>query len=98
MDPDAPPEIIDADADWARFLKNRYKKQLSELSREYPYRKSLFIDYRELQSFGKAGIRMADKLLVNPGSVFDEARSAVEAHQLVKTKEGKAAEGINIRF
>ena len=98
MDPDTPPEIIDADADWARFLKNRYKKQLSELSREYPYRKSLFVDYRELQSFGKAGIRMADKLLVNPGSVFDEARSAVVAHQLVKTKEGKAAEGINIRF
>jgi replicative DNA helicase Mcm len=98
MDPDTPPEIIDADADWARFLKNRYKKQLSELSREYPYRKSLFVDYRELQSFGKAGIRMADKLLVNPGSVFDDARSAVIAHQLVKTKDGKAAEGINIRF
>jgi replicative DNA helicase Mcm len=41
---------------------------------------------------------MADKLLANPGSVFEDARSAVIAHQLVKTKEGKAAEGITIRF
>ena len=46
MDQEPAAEIIDRDADWNRFLKSRYKKQLSEISREYPYKKSLHIDYR----------------------------------------------------
>jgi replicative DNA helicase Mcm len=36
-------EINDRDADWHRFLKTRYKKELDELSREYPYTRSLYI-------------------------------------------------------
>jgi replicative DNA helicase Mcm len=91
-------EIIDRDADWSKFLRGRYKKQLSELSREFPYRRSLFIDYRELESFGKTGIRMADELLGNPGKVIGDVRSAIGAHQLIKTKDGKAAKEVNIRF
>jgi replicative DNA helicase Mcm len=98
MDQELSAEIIDRDADWSRFLKNRYKKQLSELSREYPYRRSIFVDYRELESFGKTGIRMADELLENPGKVIEDVKSAVTAHQMVKTKDGKAAKDINIRF
>ena len=54
-------EITSRDAEWSRFLKNRYKKQLAELTREYPYRRSLQIDYREVESFGKTGIRLADE-------------------------------------
>jgi replicative DNA helicase Mcm len=91
-------EIIDRDADWSKFLRGRYRKQLSELSREFPYRRSLFIDYRELESFGKTGIRMADELLGNPGKVIGDVRSAIGAHQLIKTKDGKAAKEVNIRF
>jgi replicative DNA helicase Mcm len=98
MEQELTAEIIDRDADWSRFLKNRYKKQLSELSREYPYRRSINVDYRELESFGKTGIRMADELLENPGKVIEDVKSAVLAHQLVKTKEGKAPKDINIRF
>jgi replicative DNA helicase Mcm len=98
MEQELTTEIIDRDADWSRFLKNRYKKQLSELSREYPYRRSINVDYRELESFGKTGIRMADQLLENPGKVIEDVKSAVIAHQLVKTKDGKAAKDINIRF
>ena len=91
-------EIIDRDADWNRFLKSRYKKQLSEISREYPYKKSLFIDYRELESFGKTGIRIADELLENPGKVIEDVKSSILAHQLVKGKDGKATREVNIRF
>jgi replicative DNA helicase Mcm len=98
MDSELSPEIIDRDADWSRFLKNRYKKQLSVLSREYPYRRSILIDYRELESFGKTGIRMADELLENPGKVIEDVKSAVIAHQLVKTKDGKTADTVNVRF
>jgi replicative DNA helicase Mcm len=98
MEQEGEAEIIDRDADWSKFLKSRYKKQLSELSREYPYRKSIIIDYRELESFGKTGLRMADELLENPGKVIEDVKSAVTTHQLIKTKDGKAAKDINIRF
>ncbi|HOU81470.1 MAG TPA: AAA family ATPase, partial [Methanoregulaceae archaeon] len=98
MDQEPAAEIIDRDADWNRFLKSRYKKQLSEISREYPYKKSLFIDYRELESFGRTGIRMADELLDNPGKVIEDVRSSILAHQLIKGKDGKGTRDINVRF
>jgi len=91
-------EITSRDAEWSRFLKNRYKKQLAELTREYPYRRSLQIDYREVESFGKTGIRLADELLDNPGKVLADVKDAIKNHQLIKTKDGKVAEHINIRF
>ncbi|KQC05009.1 MAG: AAA family ATPase [Methanolinea sp. SDB] len=91
-------EIIDRDADWSRFLKNRYKKQLNELNREYPYKRSLFIDYRELESFGKTGIRMADELLEKPGAVIEDVKNAIRNHQLIKAREGEGPAEINFRF
>jgi replicative DNA helicase Mcm len=91
-------EIIDRDADWSKFLKSRYKKQLNELNREYPYKRSLFIDYRELESYGKTGIRIADELLEKPGTVIEDVRNAIKNHQLIKIKEGDAPAEINIRF
>jgi replicative DNA helicase Mcm len=91
-------EIIDRDADWSKFLKSRYKKQLNELNREYPYKRSLFIDYRELESYGKTGIRIADELLEKPGTVLEDVRNAIKNHQLIKIKEGDAPAEINIRF
>jgi len=91
-------EITSRDADWSRFLKSRYKKQLAELTREYPYRRSLEIDYREVQSFGKTGIKLADQLLETPGTVLEDVKGAIKNHQLIKTKDGKVAEHINVRF
>ncbi|MEI6841135.1 MAG: minichromosome maintenance protein MCM [Methanomicrobiales archaeon] len=91
-------EITSRDAEWSRFLKSRYKKQLAELTREYPYRRSLQIDYREVESFGKTGIRLADELLDNPGKVLADVKDAIKNHQLIKTKDGRFAEYINIRF
>ncbi len=95
---DTETEIIDRDADWSRFLKNRYKKQLHELNREYPYKRSLFIDYRELESFGRTGIRMADDLLEKPGTVIDDVKDAIRNHQLIQAREGEGPAEINIRF
>ncbi|OPY41320.1 MAG: Minichromosome maintenance protein MCM [Methanoregulaceae archaeon PtaU1.Bin222] len=91
-------EIVDRDADWSRFLKTRYKKQLSLLSREYPYTRSIEIDYHELESYGKTGLRMADELLDNPGKVIEDVRNAIKNHQLVKGKDGKATGDVNVRF
>jgi replicative DNA helicase Mcm len=91
-------EITSRDAEWSRFLKTRYKKQLSELTREYPYKRSLVIDYREVESYGKTGIKLADQLLESPGTVLDDIRDSVRNHQLIKTKSGQPAEHVNIRF
>ncbi|OPX65193.1 MULTISPECIES: minichromosome maintenance protein MCM [unclassified Methanoregula] len=90
----------DRAADWSRLLKSRYKKELLEISREYPHRRSLYIDYREIEKFGKAGIALADQLLDNPGSVLEDVEAAITGDQLIRTKDGKELPkgGVNIRF
>ncbi|MGA2121645.1 MAG: minichromosome maintenance protein MCM [Methanoregula sp.] len=88
----------DKTGDWSRLLKSKYKKELGELSREYPHKRSLYIDYRDVERFGKAGIALADELLENPGKVLEDVWDAVKNSQLVRTKDGKEPRGINIRF
>lgn len=88
----------DRPADWSRLLKTKYKKELGEISREYPHKRSLFIDYREIERFGKAGIALADELLENPGKVIEDVLDAIKNGQLIRTKDGREPKGINIRF
>jgi len=94
--PDLP--VADKTADWSRLLKQKYKKQLGEISREYPHKRSLLIDYREIERFGKAGIALADELLENPGKVIEDVLEAIKTDQLIRIKDGKEPKGINIRF
>ena len=91
------PDLHEGDrtGDWSRLLKSKYRKELGELSREYPHKRSLYIDYREVERFGKAGIALADELLENPGKVLedvwdcdkkqpahtDQGRKRTEGHQ-----------------
>ncbi len=88
----------DKTGDWGRLLKSKYKKELGELSREYPHKRSLYIDYRDVERFGKAGIALADELLENPGKVLEDVWDAIKNSQLVRTKDGKDPKGINIRL
>ncbi|MFA5268187.1 MAG: minichromosome maintenance protein MCM [Methanoregula sp.] len=89
----------DKTGDWSRLLKTRYKKELGEISREYPHKRSLFIDYRDIERFGKVGISLADELLENPGKVIEDVWDAIKNDQLIKSKDGKEPpKGINIRF
>jgi len=90
----------DRTADWSRLLKTRYKKQLGEISREYPHKRSLSIDYRDIERFGPAGIALADQLLENPGAVLEDVEAAIINDRLIKTKDGKELPrgGINVRF
>lgn len=98
MSKDIPPETNDRASEWSRFLKSRYRKELSELSREYPHRRSLYIDYREIEKYGKTGITLADELLENPGKVIEDVWEAIRSNQLVRPKDGKEPRGINVRF
>ena len=84
--------------DWGKFLKSRYKKELGESRVEYPHKRSLYIDYREIERFGKAGITLADELLENPGKVLEDVWDAIKNNQLIRTKDGKEPKGINVRF
>jgi replicative DNA helicase Mcm len=97
---DKTPDLQESDrtGDWSRLLKTRYKKELGEISREYPHKRSLYIDYREVERFGKAGIAMADELLENPGKVLEDVGEAIKSGQLIRVKDGKEPKGINIRF
>ncbi len=94
------PDLQESDktGDWSRLLKSKYKKELGEISREYPHKRSLYIDYRDIERFGKAGIAMADELLENPGKVLEDVGEAIKSGQLIRTKDGKDPKGINIRF
>ncbi len=94
------PSLQDTDktADWSRLLKSKYKKEMGELSREYPHKRSLYIDYRDVERFGKAGIALADELLENPGKVLEDVWDAIKNSQLIRTKDGKEPKGVNIRF
>jgi len=98
LDKDSDSGVSDRVSDWSRFLKSRYKKELGELSREYPHRRSLYIDYREIEKFGKTGIILADEILENPGKVIEDVWDAIKSNQLIRTKDGKEPRGINIRF
>ena len=82
--------------DWSRFLKHKYRDQLGELVSQYPKKRSLFIDYRDVYSFGKTGVRMAQELIENPGKVLEDVRDAVRSQQLARGK-GREPE-VNIRF
>ncbi len=88
----------DRSSEWSKFLKSRYKKELGELSRLYPHKRSLIIDYRQVERFGKTGLELADELLENPGKVLEDVWDAIKNDQLIHTKDGKDPKGINIRF
>lgn len=53
------------------------KKELTELWREYPLKKSLVIDYSELQKFGPTGIYYADKLLQRPRPIMADFENSL---------------------
>lgn len=92
-------KITDKAGDWNRFLKKHYKAELGEISREFPHKKSLIIDYRKLEKHGKKGLELADELLRNPGKVIEDVRDAIKNFNLIFTRdEEEKAEHINIRF
>ena len=76
---------------------SRYKDELGDLVRQYPKKRSLYIDYRDVYAFGKPGVRMAQELIENPGKVLEDVRDAVQAQQLARGKGAKDPE-VNIRF
>lgn len=86
-------EVTDVVGEWTKFLKKQYKRELAELSREYPHNHSLIIDYRKILNN-----RLAFELLRSPGKVIGDIRDAIVQNKLLKLKDGQDPELINIRF
>ncbi|MEA2034886.1 MAG: minichromosome maintenance protein MCM [Euryarchaeota archaeon] len=91
--------ITDRVGDWHKFLKKHYKKDLGSIAREYPHLRSLTIDYRQVEKWGRKGISLADELLKTPGKVIADVKDAIKDYNLIFTKdEEENVEHINIRF
>lgn len=91
--------ITDRVGDWKKFLNKHYKQQMGEITREYPHKRSLRVDYRQLEKSGKKGLQMADELLRTPGKVIEDVKDAVKQYNLIFTKdEEEKSANINIRF
>ncbi|WP_342770425.1 MULTISPECIES: LAGLIDADG family homing endonuclease [unclassified Methanoculleus] len=86
-------EVTDVVGEWTKFLKKQYKRELAELSREYPHNRSLIIDYRKILNN-----RLAFELLRSPGKVIGDIRDAIVQNKLLKLKDGQDPDQLNIRF
>ncbi len=86
-------EVTDVVGEWTKLLKKQYKRELAELSREYPHNRSLIIDFRKILNN-----RLAFELLRSPGKVLGDVRDAIVQNKLIKLKDGQDPELINIRF
>ncbi|MCQ1538980.1 minichromosome maintenance protein MCM [Methanocalculus taiwanensis] len=92
-------EVVDKSKEWADFLSKKYKQEIRTIGREFPYKRSLIINYETLQKFGKSGVRLADELLSYPNKVFAEVRDALRAHNLLARKDAhEIIPRMNIRF
>ena len=86
-------EVTDVVGEWTKILKKQFKRELAELSREYPHKRSLYIDFRKILNN-----RLAFELLRSPGKVLGDIRDAIVQNKLLKLKDGQDPELINIRF
>lgn len=98
-------EVTDSDlhagdkaGQWRDFLKQKCRKQIGELSREFPHKRSLMIDYKEVEKFGSVGPALADEIMANPGKVMEDIHDAIIANTIIKQHDGKVPKGLNIRF
>ncbi len=57
------------------FFKNRYIKEIEKLVSEYPNKKSLNVDFREIEHYDFA---LADELLENPDVCLEAAHEAIK--------------------
>jgi len=89
-------EVTDVVSDWETFLKRQYnKRERVELAKEFPHKRSFYIDYRNLEAFGKRGLALADQLIAKPEKVMGDVKDALVRLGLIEEKDRQR---IHIRF
>ncbi|TAJ44580.1 minichromosome maintenance protein MCM [Methanofollis fontis] len=86
--------VTDVVGEWVTFLSRYCRRQLAEIEREFPFRRSLYIDYQVLQASGKSGLRLADEVIDRPGKAIGDIRDALR--QLTAIGEDRVG-AINVR-
>jgi len=92
-------KVTDRVGDWNRFLKKHYKNELADIGREFPHLRSLTIDYKDIEKYGKKGLSLADELLKKPGKVLSDIKDAIRDYNLIFTKDDEEnVQSVNVRF
>jgi replicative DNA helicase Mcm len=84
------PQVTDIAAEWRKFLTRHSKRQMEELRREFPHRRSLTIDYRDILPN-----TLAYAVLDTPGKVIEDIRDALHQNGTIDEKD---RDRVNIRF
>ncbi|HDS63315.1 MAG TPA: minichromosome maintenance protein MCM [Methanofollis liminatans] len=88
-------EVTDVVGEWVAFLSRYCRRELAEIEREFPFKRSLYIDYQTLQASGRSGLRLADEMIDRPGKATGNIRDALRQVSIIgEEKIGR----INIRF
>jgi len=61
--------------EWANFLRQYYKTQMDEILLTYPLKKSLYVDYWDVDRYSES---LAESLLFSPKESFAEAQKALD--------------------
>lgn len=61
--------------EWANFLRQYYKTQMDEILLTYPLKKSLYVDYWDVDRYSES---LAEALLFSPKESFAEAQKALD--------------------
>jgi replicative DNA helicase Mcm len=92
-------KIIDNSTAWLKLLKKPYfKNQIDQIVYEFPFKKSLYIDYRQVQKSGKYGLEMADEIIDNPSKAIEDIKDCLINNEIVLLDDEKSLKDINIRF
>ncbi len=67
-----------------RFFESVYKKEIEKLAESYPEKRSLLVDFSELEKFD---FKLADALLENPDELLSAAEFAVEGMDVPTLEE-----------
>jgi len=76
---------------WEKFLRDYYQSKIDDLLAHFPERKSLYVEFGELESFDH---ELADELLSDPDSVLKDANTALSGFATM----GKSLEGAHVRI
>ncbi len=68
------------------FFETVYKKDIERLAGHYPQKRSLLIDFKELEKFD---VELADQLLDNPDYLLEAFQSAIQAIDLPLLEAGE---------
>jgi replicative DNA helicase Mcm len=96
MSPRQNTEVTDVVSDWETFLKRQYnRKERVELAKEFPHKRSFYIDYRNIEGFGKRGLALADELIERPEKVMNDVKDALVRLGIIEEKDRRI---VHVRF